>query len=237
MILYPEIMIPTKKVINAADMDPPTADATVIIKEVNRSPRFSANQLHISRTLPLPHRCIPCLMHKPSKYGRRSRQPGNNPVKRRKEPKRHNTALKAYRTESPLHVFDSSGPSPMESDNGMPSDEEHVLNSGAHRTHLRKPSPQMRELTQTLTTNTVTSSTSMLTHAGITQVITGKGITMRLPVVANPQLRSNLVSVQFIARQWGLVVFSSDKAYIINTKQPSVPTLVGTAYFSKTLTF
>ena len=56
-------------------------------------------------------------------------------------------------------------------------------------------------------------------------------IKLALHAVSNPSVTQNLVSVHDLARTAGMVAFAPQNAYIVNTKQPSVNPIVGTAAF------
>ena len=104
-----------------------------------------------------------------------------------------------------------------------------ILDSGAHPTHLTRPTRHMRKTLHAAHTATATTTRSKCTHHGKTTIRTNKNIRLQVPAVANPAITTNLISVQDLARLNGNVLFTRNKAIYKNTAQRNKPIIVGTA--------
>ena len=114
---------------------------------------------------------------------------------------------------------------------GGPTDENctYALDSGAHPSHIRNPTPNMRASRKKIPTQTATNSDSHGTHYGRVQIPTNRNVTLQLPQVANPSMKRNLLSVDDIAKKWGQVTFYPRRAAIYNMQHPYLPRCIGTA--------
>ena len=109
-----------------------------------------------------------------------------------------------------------------------------ILDSGAHPTHLTRPTKHMRKTRQAIHTSTATNTKSKCTHHGKTTIRTNKNIRLQVPAVANPAITTNLISVHDLARLHGNVLFTRKKAIVYkNTAERNKPVIVGTAPWNK----
>ena len=102
----------------------------------------------------------------------------------------------------------------------------YILDSAAHPTHvnhlLKNPAKP-----QSLTTITATSNNLTPLQQGTLKIKTNMEKTVTLPALRHPNIRSNLLSVQNICRQHGHVLFSANRAIIMNTSR-TPPSITGT---------
>ena len=95
--------------------------------------------------------------------------------------------------------------------------EQYALDSGAHPSHVSKLTPNMKPLWKIIRTNTATNITPPATHKGMIPIPTSTNRHIRIPTIANPAMRSNLLLVHDIAEQWAEVRFTPTQAFVLDT--------------------
>lgn len=107
----------------------------------------------------------------------------------------------------------------------------YIIDSAAHPTQITRSTPSMKPLTSPIITHTSTSIDKNATHAGTLQTKTNFGYPISVHAIANPKIQNNLLSVHSITKQHGIVAFTPNRAYILNTKIKSNPIVIGYADF------
>ena len=109
---------------------------------------------------------------------------------------------------------------------------QYALDSGAHPSHVSKPTPNMKPLRKIIRTNTATTITPPATHKGMIHIPTSTNRNIRIPAISNPAMRSNLLSVHDIPKQWGEVRFTPTQATVLDTSTHP-PQIVDKARFRR----
>lgn len=105
-----------------------------------------------------------------------------------------------------------------------------IVHSGAHRTHLTRPTQHMRKTSTQSHTYTGANTRHKCTHNGKTTIITNRSIQHKLAAVANPAISTNRISVHDITRLPGNVLFTPSQAVINrNSKYQTTHPILGTA--------
>lgn len=135
--------------------------------------------------------------------------------------KRFRTVRKEYKSES-------SRASP--SDTPASHERNYLLGSGIHPSNINHPLHNMLPVTTKLTTATATSTSTSATHRGSLQIPINTRSTLCFPAILNPDIRTNFLSVHEMDCQYGSVLFTPDRAYILKSNKMAT-SIEGTGTF------
>ena len=103
----------------------------------------------------------------------------------------------------------------------------YILISGAHPSHLQHPTGQMTKTRTNLHTQTAINTLSTYAQNGQRTILTNRNGPLQIPALANPNIRSNLISMHDIVRLYGNIVFRATQR-IIYCNQQGQNTILGT---------
>lgn len=109
-----------------------------------------------------------------------------------------------------------------------------TLYSGANVSHVTIPAPGMKIFSTPLLTTNANNQQTKCSHYGMLRIHLPKSNrTLKTHVVANCQVKHNLLSVHDIAQRYGLVSVTSNKGYILDTTRHH-PSRIATAPWNGT---
>ena len=104
-----------------------------------------------------------------------------------------------FRARRSLYYKHVAAQQATEEDN--PEGKQYALNSGAHPSHVRKLTPQMKPLRKIIRSTTAINITPSATHKGMIHIQTSTNRHFQIPTMANQAMQLNLLSVHDIAEQ------------------------------------